>query len=189
MKDKRNIFLEGKKVILRPLNKETDLQLCYEWINDREIMQFLNRVFPISFTQEESWFDSRDERDDIILAIEQKDKLGIIGTMGLHRIDWVSRIGTAGALIGDKDLWGKGLGTDAQLSVLGYAFEALNLQKVEASCWAFNHRSHQHLQKCGYRKEGRLKKHIFRNGKYYDQILMAVFKKDWQKAWNRHYSD
>jgi RimJ/RimL family protein N-acetyltransferase len=39
--------------------------------------------------------------------------------------------------------------------------------------------SHRYNEKCGYHVEGVLKNQIFRNGKYHDEILMAIFREDW----------
>jgi RimJ/RimL family protein N-acetyltransferase len=52
--------------------------------------------------------------------------------------------------------------------------------------YAFNKRSLRYNLKCGYKVEGVRKKQIFRNGKYHDEILIAVFKEDWLPIWERY---
>lgn len=113
----RIIFLEGKKVILRPLNKDTDLPKAVLWMNDPEVRQFIARVNPLTLAEEEKWFDNLANRDsDILLAIETK-KGRHIGILGLHHIDRVNRVAGHGISIGEKDCWGKGYGTDAGMTL------------------------------------------------------------------------
>jgi len=40
--------------------------------------------------------------------------------------------------------------------------------------------------KCGYKVEGVRKKQWFRNGRYYDEIQIAVFKKDFDRVWKKY---
>lgn len=177
-------FLVGKKVVLRPL-LESDLPNCLRWINDPEVRQFLKSVFPMNDEAELEWHRNRHKRkDDILLAIIVDGKH--IGNMGLHRINWKDRRATTGALIGEKDYWGRGYGTDAKMALLHYAFNTLNLNKVCSSVIAFNERSLHYSLKCGYKVEGTLRKHIFRNGDYWDEIVLGVFREEWLPVWEKY---
>ncbi len=180
------IFLEGQKVILRPLRKETDLESCLRWINDPEVRQYLKNHLPFTVQQESDWFDQLSQRTgDIILAIETLEG-AFIGTMGLHRIDWQDRVATTGALIGEKDYWGQGYGTDAKMVLLDYAFNTLNLRKICSSTFSYNKRSLQYLLHCGYQIEGRRRRQRFRGGKYWDEIILGLFKHEWAPIWKRY---
>ena len=182
----RVVFLRGRKVILRPLDKETDLEACQRWINDPEVRQYLKRFLPTSKQTESEWLDSLGKKtDDIVLAIETLDGK-FIGTMGLHKIDWKDRTAITGALIGDKTYWGKGYGTDAKMVLLDYAFNQLGLRKICSSVLAFNKRSLRYNLHCGYKVEGIQKKQIFRDGKYRDKLLLAVFQEDWLPIWDKY---
>ena len=179
------VFLRGQKVILRPLDKERDLDPLQRWINDPEVNQFLLAHRPITPTGEAKWLDGLEERDDVVLGIETLDG-SFIGTMGLHQFSWKDRIATTGALIGEKRYWGQGYGTDAKMTLLDYAFNTLNLRKICSSVLAFNERSLQYNLHCGYRIEGRRKDQFFRNGQYWDEIILGLFKEDWLPIWERY---
>jgi RimJ/RimL family protein N-acetyltransferase len=180
------VFLKGKKTILRPLRKATDFELCLRWINDPEVNQYLLIHFPLTEKKEEEWFDRvANEPNEVVLGIETLDGR-LIGTMGLHRINSKDRTAMTGALIGEKEYWGKGYGTDAKMTLLDYAFNTLNLRKINSSVYAFNKRSLKYNLKCGYQIEGVRKKQIFRIGKYHDEILIAVFKEDWLPIWKKY---
>lgn len=185
METERVIFLEGKNVILRPLEKETDLLKAVRWMNNDEVRYFIARYLPVSRDEEGDWFDGLKNREkDIVLAIEMKKTREFIGVIGIHRIDFHNRTATTGTVIGEKKFWGKGYGTEAKMLLLRYAFEELNLHKICSGAIEYNKRSLAYSKKCGYRVEGVLKKQFFKKGKYRDEVLLAVFKEDWKKAWN-----
>jgi RimJ/RimL family protein N-acetyltransferase len=79
-------------------------------------------------------------------------------------------------MIGEKEYWGKGYGTEAKMLLLDYAFNVLNLRKITSGVIAFNERSYNYSMRCGYKREGILKSHIYRDGKYWDVYQLAVFK-------------
>lgn len=184
---KRIIFLEGKKIVLRPPRKSTDLEVCLRWLNDPEIRDFIKMFLPVLEQVEEKWFDELPTRkNDVILAIETLEDEKFIGTMGLHRINWKDRTAFTGAIIGEKEYWGNGYGTDAKMSLLNYAFNTLNFRKTCSSVFAFNERSLRFSHRCGSRIEGRRKEQVFKDGEYWDEILLAVFKEEWLPIWEKY---
>ena len=187
-KSSRVIFLQGKKTVLRPICKQTDLPSLTRWINDPEIRSFILIYQPQMFESEEQWLDAianNKRPNDIILAIET---LGgqFIGTMGIHNISWKDRTATTGAIIGEKAFWGKGYGSDAKMALLDYAFNTLNLHKVCSAVIAYNERSLNYSLHCGYKIEGRKRQQIFKHGAYHDEILLGVFKEEWLAAKKKH---
>lgn len=185
MSEKRVVFLSGKLVNLRPAQK-SDIPHFTRWINDPRVRQFLLNTLPQTEKQEETWYEGHGKDDkNIILVIETKGGKPI-GSMGIHRIDWRNGIGTTGALIGEPEYWGQGYGTDAKMILLDYAFNTLGLRKVCSDVFAFNKRSLRYSLHCGYRIEGRLRKHTFRNGRFHDKIVLGVFRDEWLPIW-KHY--
>ena len=172
----RTVFLRGKKIILRPYDKVRDLSLFTRWINDPYIRQFITINMPITIQEEERAMEKKEgDVNDVFLVIETL-KGKTIGTMGLHKIHWVDRTATTGAIIGEKAYLGRGYGTDAKITLLDYAFNTLNLRKVCSAVIAFNKRSYAYLLKTGYTVEGVRKKQHYRHGRYHDEILLAITK-------------
>lgn len=174
------VFLADGTVTLRPVLKE-DIPRLLKWINDPEIRYFVATYLPMMENDEDQWFENLSKKKDsnIVLVIEVDKKP--IGTMGIHGINWKDRVGTTGALIGEKEYWDKGYGGKAKKLLLEYAFNILNLRKICSSVIEYNIRSFKYSLKCGYKEEGRLKKHIFRNGQYWDIINLAIFDEDWRE--------
>jgi len=176
------VFLEGEKIILRPLNKKTDIDNCLRWINNPEVRQYILNTFPINYITEEAWFDNQtNNREQMNLAIVKKETKEHIGNISLCKINWVDRSGTTGMLIGSPDNRGKGYGEEAKKLLLDYAFNRLGLNRITAEALENNKVSIKCLEKCGYKKEGTMRESSFRNGKFINNVLMSILKKDWDK--------
>lgn len=185
MTENRVVFLSGKITNLRPPQK-SDVPLLTKWINDPEVRRFIANTFPLTEKQEEGWYDGiGKDANRIDFVIETKDGKPI-GVMGMHKVNWINRTAITGALIGEREYWGKGYGTDAKMFLLDYAFNTLGLRKIGSDVIAFNKRSLRYSLHCGYKVEGRLRKHIFRDGREWDQIMLGVFKHEWLPIWNRY---
>ena len=176
------VFLNGKKVNLRPFSK-ADVPIITRWINDPGVRQFISSVFPQTEMQEEGWFSRLgSDNKNITLCIETK-KGKPIGIMGIHKINWTHRHCETGALIGEKEYWGRGFGTDAKMHLLRYVFDTLNLNRVGSNVIAFNERSLNYSLRCVYREEGRKRQYIWRNGQYHDLIELGLLREDFEIAW------
>ncbi|TSC69945.1 MAG: GCN5-like N-acetyltransferase [Parcubacteria group bacterium Gr01-1014_46] len=185
MSTEKIVFLSGKKTILRPVFRE-DIPYLLKWINDPDVRQFVASIFPTTQKFEEDWVDGLGkDKDNIVVVIETKEGKPI-GLMGLHRIDWVNRLATTGALIGDKEYWGKGFGTDAKMALLDYAFNTLNLNRINSDVIAFNERSLNYSLHCGYQVEGRKRQAMFRHGKYWDRIELGLLREEWLPLWEKY---
>jgi RimJ/RimL family protein N-acetyltransferase len=129
--------------------------------------------------EEEEWIRSQKgtESGEYNFAIEDIKTEKYIGGCGIHKVNWLTRVATVGMMIGDKDYWGKGYGTDAMKVLMKFIFEDMNMNKIRLSVFSFNERAKRCYEKCGFQVEGILKKEIFKEGKYYDEIIMSAFNK------------
>ncbi len=183
--ESKTAFLSGKMVNLRPFSK-ADIPTLTRWINDPGIRDFIAAYLPQTEKQEEEWFNKLGSSDkNIVLGIETKDGT-LIGSMGVHEINWRDRVCSTGALIGEYEYWGKGYGTDAKMILLDYIFNRLNLHKVCSAVIEFNKRSLHYSLHCGYKIEGRKRKHIFCQGRYWTRIELGLFREDWLPIWKKY---
>lgn len=182
-----NPFLIGEKVYFRPLDI-ADLEKLVKWINDPEITVFLTMGrFPANSIREREWLENLyKSTDDIVMGIVIKDGDIFIGNCGLHQIDWVSRSAVFGIMIGEKEYQNKGYGTEAVLLMLKYAFEILNLNRIELTVYNFNKRAIRCYEKAGFTLEGRLRQKIFKNGSYQDVLIMSILKEEWENKKANH---
>jgi RimJ/RimL family protein N-acetyltransferase len=176
----RNAFLAGPTVYLRALER-ADAPTLVPWVNDPEVTRLLLMHRPMNLACEEEFIDNayRSEHE-IALGIVAIATGRLIGTTGLRQIDFRNRHATFGIVIGEKSEWDKGYGTEATRLVIGYAFETLNLNRVELHVHESNARGIRSYEKVGFRKEGVLRQESYRMGRYWDTIVMAILRDDWQ---------
>jgi len=175
-------MIYGQKVRLRAIERE-DIPHFVRWFNDPEVTRHLAAYMPMSRAAEEKWFERQlEDKNSVILGIEATDgdKPVLIGNIGLHRINWKDRQAVLGIVIGEKDYWNKGYGTDAIRALLDHAFRQMNLNRIWLIVDADNPRAIRCYEKCGFRQEGRMRQSVFRDGAYYDQLLMSVLQEEWK---------
>ena len=103
----------------------------------------------------------------------------LVGAVTLSNIRrGVAESGTLGYWIG-RPFAGRGHATAAVRAVLGFAFDALDLHRVEASCLPANLPSRRVLQKSGFRQEGEARAYLKINGAWADHLLFGVVSDDW----------
>ena len=172
----------GDKVRLRPIERE-DLPRYVRWFGDPEVRRHLLIYLPFSLAQEERWYTSLLERleqgNDVVFAIETAEGVHI-GSVGLHSIGWKDRHAELGIVIGEKEHWGQGYGTDAIRTLLGVAFEEMNLHRVFLRVDADNERAIRCYEKCGFQREGAMREVVFREGEYHDQLIMSVLRPEYR---------
>lgn len=178
------IFLRGHLVDLRLLDKDADFERCWTWINDPDVWQYLAVDRPTSRTEEEEFF-AKPRPDRIPFAMVTKEGAHI-GNIGLNNISRTHGTAFTGTLIGVKEFWGKGYGTDAKMALLRFAFDALNLRKILSHVLAFNERSANYAKACGYELEAVFRDEMFKAGRYVDTLRFAVYRPQFEAAWERY---
>jgi RimJ/RimL family protein N-acetyltransferase len=177
-------MLTGKLIRLRAIEMD-DLDRYLAWINDGEVVRYLATAapHPVSRAQEEEWIRTavtHTRPPEITYAIETIDGDRHIGSVSLHRVGGPARHSELGIMVGDKTYWNRGYGTDAILTMLRYAFEDLNLNRVWLQVHDDNARAIACYRKCGFMEEGRLRQDRFRNGEYADTIVMGVLREEFR---------
>lgn len=169
----------GEKVCLRAYKQE-DIPLATEYVNNKELKDLLVTTipFPMTIWEEDQWIKSQKSNNEGIynFAIEDYSTGRYIGGCGIQNVNWLARVATVGIMIGDKNYWGNGYGTEAMKLLLNFIFNDMNINKVRLGTFSFNERAIKSYKKCGFEIEGVLKNEIFKNGKYYDEIIMSVFR-------------
>jgi len=178
-------FILGKKINLRAF-KKTDIPIWFKWFNDPEVTEHMNKgLFPnTEMLQEEFFQHISKSRNDIQLAIVLKESEKLVGTVGIHKIDWINRHGEVSILIGEKEEWGKNIATEAISLIVEHAFNKLNLHKLTAGVWSTNVASKRCFEKNGFVVEGVLKEQFFYKGRYVDEIRLGILRNVWKTKRN-----
>ena len=176
-------MIEGKLVNLRSPEMD-DLERNTRWVNDREVTRFLSMRYEISRAAEEAWLRDRIAKpmsyEAPFFAIETKEGVHI-GNTNLFDVMPEDRRCELGIMIGDKSYWSKGYGTDALRTLVGFAFDEMNLNRVQLFVFDFNERAQAAYRKAGFVEEGRRRQALYTEGAYHDIVVMAILRDEWQR--------
>lgn len=179
----RHPFLSGKRIYLRRIER-SDLDGNYfQWLNDQEVTRWMqNGIFPNSVeSMEEYYLATAKSRTDIVFAILLQQGNRHVGNIGLHRIHPVFRSAEIGILIGERDVWGQGLGTEAISLVAGHAFTRMNLNRLSAGAVCQNVGSIRAFEKAGFLHEGLARQAYYCNGAYVDCVQLGMLRSEWSE--------
>lgn len=171
----------GEKVELAAVQREY-LPKYVEWLNDWEVAQFLmpGILAPFNLDDETEWYENRHKKEgNYLFAILTLTEKKLIGNCGLHNADLKNRSATFGIVIGEKEYWSKGYGTDATRTLLRFGFSELGLNRVELEVYDFNPRAMRAYEKAGFRRDGMHRQGLYRNGKFHDEIIMCILREEW----------
>ena len=84
--------------------------------------------------------------------------------------------------IGEKDVWGRGYGTEATRLMLDHAFGTLGLHRIALTVFEFNERAIRAYRSCGFVVEGRARESIWRDGRWWDELAMSVLASEWREG-------
>jgi [ribosomal protein S5]-alanine N-acetyltransferase len=102
-----------------------------------------------------------------------------IGNARLHRLDTTNRRARYAIGIFDPTCWGRGLGTEATVLVLGYAFHVLNLHRVDLCVLAYNQRAIRAYTKAGFVQEGIEREGAWIAGRWESDIWMSILEQEY----------
>jgi len=98
-----------------------------------------------------------------------------IGNCGFYNIDDTKGEAELGIMIGNRDYWNKGYGTDAVTTLVSYIYQQTNLKQIYLKTLDSNSRAQKCFKKCGFTPYGRLVK----DG--YSFVLMELHYKRWEE--------
>lgn len=158
-----------------------DLDAFYIIKNDPEIAGMVVG-FSIGYSKTDinDWIEyHKKQKDEIFWVIAEKETNRCIGHVGIYQIDYRVRKAEFGIIIGEKSLWGKGLGLIFSKFAIEYAFNNLNLMRIQLTVLATNERAYQLYKSLEFKEEGRLRRAQYKEGQYIDIAIMGLLKEDY----------
>ncbi len=174
-----DVRLEGELVLLRP-RVDDDLALFARWHGNPDVRHWLHMSEMPNQSLElerQRWQIARNDPTRVSFVIETLEGVPI-GNIVLIGVDVAHRRAELGIAIGEKGDWGRGYGTDAIRVILRFAFEVLNLRRVELITDIDNERGIRAYEKCGFVREGVLRAKRLRYGEPLDMLIMSVLRED-----------
>lgn len=179
------VLAKGEKVFLR-LPCERDVYgMWWQWFNDAEVTRYMNKGEEENTTEKQVAFFRKvnESENDFILAICDINTKKHIGTTGIHNIrtEEDGKVGNFGIVIGEKEYWAKGIGSEAWYLMIGYVFDNLMLDSIETKIFTDNIASLKIAEKLGFKFVGILKRDVIKCGKEIDRVVLRLDKGSWYK--------
>lgn len=165
---------------IRPLVL-SDVKSLANLANNKKIWDHVRDYFPYPYTTTHAieYIGTKlKEEPQTAFGIEYQGELA--GVIGLEfKTDVFRRTAIVGYWLGEP-FWGKGIVTAALKLIIEYAFEHLDLVRLEAGHFDFNPASGRVLEKCGFERYGIAKKAVIKNGKLADDHLYGLVNPKYQ---------
>ena len=171
------------EVLLRKLEPE-DVDSLLGFRND-PLMTSLLGGFSTGYSRQDmlDWVEfHRGRKDEVIWAIAEVKADRCIGHVGFYQIDYRARNADFAIVIGESELWSRGIGKRVTSEVLRYGFDELNLNRIHLTVLETNERAIALYQAMGFKVEGMLREAQYREGKYINLAMMGLLRSDWEST-------
>lgn len=173
---------------LRPDDAET----LVRYLNDQQIHNHTLRIpLPYDLQHAEEFLNfvkrakQNHHHDPVHFAIRHQSE-GLIGCCGVDEVaddapQHRAHRGEIGYWLG-RPYWGRGIMTAVVAELCRHAFLDWGLKRLVAEVFVGNQASCRVLQKCGFRREGLLQEHIFKNGRLMDVQVYGLLRRRWEET-------
>lgn len=162
-----------ENIAMRPYRPGDEKSLCKN-ADDFDVWLNLRDRFPHPYTYEDAF-----EWIELVRSIEPVTNFAItiddqvVGGIGLMANQDVHRHSAEIGYWLGKEHWGKGIMTKVVTHMTEYFFNTADVVRIYALVFSWNPKSARVLEKAGYELEGRLRKSVFKNNQFCDQLLFA----------------
>jgi len=153
-----NIALQGPRLLCKPFGPEAITDEYLAWLNDAEVNRYSRRRHVTQGRADAERFIAALGDNEVVLKLMLLQGQRHVGNLQIGPIDWINRCGEIRILLGDRSVWGQGIGTEAVYLATKFMFGELGLHRVEAnSC---NPAFIRCVEKLGWRREGVLRQRL-----------------------------
>ena len=170
-----SLNIEGNIVQLRSF-VESDISDTYiSWLNDKEVVRYSNQRF-LNHTVESSrnYLKSFLDSNNIYMAIEDKKTKELYGSITAY-IQPNHGVADIGLMIGNKNSWGRGIGSEAWALMMEFLFSQCNVRKITGGTLKVNTGMVSIMKKNMMTHEATRKKQELIDGKPVDMLYFCKF--------------
>ena len=176
--------IDGERVRLRPLT-ESDVPALFAVFGDPQVMRYWSSPPLANMAAARALLDhihAHFARKTLFQwGIARIEDDGVVGTTTIFQIDNDHRRAEIGFALA-RAQWGKGYASDAVTSLIRFAFETLDLHRLEADPDPQNAASIAVLRKQGFKREGLLRERYFLNGEPQDAEYYGLLRREWTQG-------
>jgi RimJ/RimL family protein N-acetyltransferase len=172
--------LETARLWLRPVAPQ-DAEALFGIFSDRVVMQYWSTPPWTRREQADAMIETEAAGlaagTSVRLAVVRRDDEVVVGTCSLFSLEEESRRAEIGYAFAASS-WGHGYAQEAGRAVIGFAFDALGLNRLEADIDPRNAASARVLERLGFRREGLLRERWIVAGEVSDSALYGLLRRD-----------
>lgn len=158
---------------------EEDIVSRVDWINNSLINSTMFFELPVTIEKTEKWLSNNKNnktRIDFTFINESKIPLAMGGFTGICTKNKNAEF----YVMVNPNMHGKGIGKKVSLWMYNYAFSQLDLHKIFLFTNDENTAAYKIYEKAGFRLEGVLREHKFKNKTYKNRRIYGMLKSEWQ---------
>ncbi|HEY1614601.1 MAG TPA: GNAT family protein [Rhizomicrobium sp.] len=171
-----DVSLRNEMVSLGPILPD-DVGPVFLWLNDAQAARLDLAFRPLDWASYMAWLaDLAKNPSRVFFVVRDALEPRLLGFLTLSSIHPVHRSAELGIRIGGEAQRGRGLGKAALRLGLSYAFDHLNLNRVQLTVFADNTRAIRAYEAVGFEHEGRMRHAAFIDGQWTDVLVMAALR-------------
>jgi RimJ/RimL family protein N-acetyltransferase len=160
-----------------------DLPGMARWYRDADFMRRLDADIAAPKTEKqvaEFIEEQQKSAGAFAFAIRPIDGEDLIGYGALENILWSQQTAWIAIGIGDPARRGQGYGAEAMRLLVRFAFDELNLRRVQLTVFSYNDPAIRLYEKLGFQREGVFREFLRRDGQVYDMLLYGLLRREWE---------
>lgn len=149
-RQEESVEIDGDRIHLRPY-RMSDLEMFTRWVQDVDVVRHTLQETK-TLEQEREWLEGiLQSKNDLGFVIEVKETGKPIGNCALRLTNNRGEEGVGfGIMLGEKEEWGKGYGTDATKLLVEYARDTLKAKRIWLTVDTTNERGVRAYEKAGF---------------------------------------
>lgn len=156
-----------------------DTELLANWSNDDDYMRMLDDDAVRPLSPAHFSYVTNPSASDHYFHLRTVADNSLIGFVVLFDIKWSNQSAELAIGIGNSEYRGKGYGSDALRLILNYAFDELNLHRVELKVMDYNMDAIRAYERVGFVREGVKRQAVQRSGRRYDLVGYGILRDEW----------
>lgn len=175
--------IDADRISLRWISRD-DVDALYRIFSNEEVMRYwstpplTDRDAAVDLLQD--IHDGFGRQSMLKWGIALRADNALIGTTTLYNLDLGNRRAEMGYAL-SRDHWRRGYMREALQALLTYAFEVLDLRRIEADVDPRNTASIQTLERLGFQREGFLRERWEVNGEIQDALFYGLIRREWKR--------
>ena len=179
------VMQEYCDVAIGPLIPD-DSAALFRWVNDVKSASLDVAYRPVDGVAFNAWLGTfATDTSKVLFVIRKRNNPAPCGYIQITNIHAVHRSADIGIRIGSDEDRGRGLGKAALKLAVDYAWNHLNLQRIQLTVLATNLRAVRAYKAVGFEEEGRFRRAAYIDGMWTDVIAMAILRSSQAEQWNK----